>query len=84
MSRCWLALVDGPAKVPGFALELPYHLTRPPDRPQPRGVYVLADSLAAGLGTERTTWPKGLAERTGVKVHDLSAAGATTDPGAFI
>jgi acyl-CoA thioesterase-1 len=57
-------------------LELPYHLVRPPQGPRPQRVYVVADSLAAGLGGEAVTWPALLGELTGVEVRDLSFAGA--------
>jgi acyl-CoA thioesterase-1 len=59
-----------------MALELPYHLVRPPQTPRPRRAYVVADSLAAGLGGEKVTWPARLGELTGVDVTDISFAGA--------
>jgi acyl-CoA thioesterase-1 len=59
-------------------LELPYHLTRPPEAPHPHRLYVLADSLAAGVGGEAMTWPRRLAELTSVEVRDLSSPGADT------
>jgi lysophospholipase L1-like esterase len=59
-----------------LALELPYHVVRPSQVPRPQLVCVVADSLAAGLGGEKVTWPARLEDLTGVKVCDLSFAGA--------
>jgi acyl-CoA thioesterase-1 len=61
----------------GLLLELPYHLTRPPATARPGRVFILADSLTAGMG-ERATWPKLLRRRTSLEIRDLSQAGATT------
>jgi len=61
----------------GAAFEAPYHLV--PVLPV-RGdvpVYVVGDSLAAGMGIEAVTWPKLLAREHGLRVRDLSLAGAT-------
>jgi acyl-CoA thioesterase I len=70
------ASVAGVCVVLALAVELPYHLVRPPRLPRPRSVYVVADSLAAGLGGETMTWPGRLGELTGVEIRDLSFAGA--------
>jgi acyl-CoA thioesterase-1 len=61
-----------------MGMELPFHLTTPPQAQPPHRLYVVADSLAAGLGREQTTWPKLLAARTGIEICDLSFAGANT------
>jgi acyl-CoA thioesterase-1 len=61
----------------GVGLELPFHLS--PSLP-PLGnptVFVVGDSVSAGMGGERQTWPRLLSDRHGVHVHDLSLAGAT-------
>ena len=63
--------------VAGMIVELPYHFPRLPQAPRPRRLYVIGDSLAAGMGGEQATWPKLLAERTGIQVSDLSWPGAT-------
>jgi lysophospholipase L1-like esterase len=60
-----------------LVLELPYHWASPPAGRAER-LYVLADSLGAGVGTERRTWPKLLREQAALDVRDLSAPGATT------
>ena len=82
-----------------LGMELPFHWTGPPQGAHVHRLYVVADSLAAGLGREQTTWPKMLAARTGIEVCDLSFAGANThyalrsvkpvletdkDPGAWV
>ncbi|HMC66386.1 MAG TPA: GDSL-type esterase/lipase family protein [Gemmataceae bacterium] len=63
--------------VAGVLVELPYHFPSLPQTPRPRRLYILGDSLAAGVGIKEITWPKLLAERTGIQVSDLSLAGAT-------
>jgi lysophospholipase L1-like esterase len=74
-----LLLAGGAASLVLLALlwELPYHwVAGPPGRPE--RLYVLADSLGAGLDAERTTWPKLLRAQAALDVRDLSFAGATT------
>jgi acyl-CoA thioesterase I len=61
-----------------MALELPFRVM-PDISPQPLGpVYVLGDSLSAGVGSEdvEKLWPEIFAERTGVKVRNYSKPGA--------
>lgn len=69
-------LIAGGFVIVALVFELPYHLVRPPRSPPPEHVYVVADSLAAGLGGEKMTWPRRLAELSGVEVRDLSFPGA--------
>jgi len=76
--RVVLAVCAGSLILVSLVLELPYHLAQPPAQARAQRLYVVADSLAAGLGQERTTWPKLLAARTGIEVRDLSYAGANT------
>jgi acyl-CoA thioesterase I len=61
----------------GVAMELPYHVTPtlPPLGHPP--VFIVGDSLAAGMGGETVTWPRLLARRLGADVRDLALAGAT-------
>lgn len=63
------------------AMEIPYHLPKPlvlTGRPK---FAVLGDSVTAGMGREKTTWPKLLAETYDVNVSDISEAGATVKSG---
>src|SRR5262249_51114580 len=48
-----------------------------PQAPRPRRLYVIGDSLAAGVRPKEITWPKLLAEGTGIQVTDLSLPGGT-------
>lgn len=62
----------------GAALELPYHLMPRPQLPPKPTIAVIGDSVSAGIGeNEAVTWPRRLAERHGLTVHDHSAMGAT-------
>ena len=60
----------------GLVFELPYHFVQPPRVARPQRVYIIGDSLAAGMGGEKVTWPKKLRELTSLKIDDLSFAGA--------
>lgn len=63
----------------GVAIELPWHFV--PEIP-PLGnsqtLTIFGDSVTAGTGNERFTWPKLLAERHSFSILDYSSAGATT------
>jgi acyl-CoA thioesterase I len=60
----------------GVAFELPYHFSPwLPTLGNPL-VYVVGDSISAGMNGEAETWPKLLARRHGIAVVDLSKAGA--------
>jgi len=61
-----------------LALELTYYLAQPAFATSPRKLCIIGDSLTAGMGGERTTWPRILAKETGIDVRDLSFAGAIT------
>ena len=56
--------------------EAPYHFPRGPSSEQPKRLYIIGDSLAAGMGGEKLTWPKKLQETTSIAIADLSFAGA--------
>jgi len=60
------------------AVELPYHFVpriEASDRP---ALWVVGDSVTAGLGDEQiVTWPRILAKSHGITVHDRSQMGAT-------
>jgi acyl-CoA thioesterase I len=59
--------------------ELPYRLvpgvTVFPDEP----VYVLGDSISAGIGTKEHTWPEVLGDMSHLKVINLARPGATVE-----
>lgn len=59
------------------ALELPWRLAPALPPGERRVLYVLGDSLSAGMNAGETTWPRRLAVRHGRTVVDLSEAGAT-------
>jgi acyl-CoA thioesterase-1 len=59
-------------------LELPYHVTPRPVAAANSAVGIIGDSVTAGMGeNEAVTWPRLLAERHNVVVHDQSQMGAT-------
>jgi len=60
----------------GIALELPFHLMPAIPRLQHPELFLVGDSLSAGLGGEAETWPKMLSRLHHVVVHDLSRSGA--------
>jgi acyl-CoA thioesterase I len=75
-SRLWFRCAVPAMWGLGIALELPFHLLpalpvmgNPP-------VFVIGDSLSAGIGGKIETWPKLLSRRNGIVVHDLSVSGA--------
>src|SRR5262249_11556706 len=74
-----LGLAAGAAAlvVVGVLVGLPDHFSEPPRVARPRRLYVIGDSNAAGVGSEKATWPKLLAERTGIQITDLSWPGGT-------
>jgi acyl-CoA thioesterase-1 len=61
----------------GVALEWPYHRMPAIPRLGDPPLYVVGDSVSAGMGGERETWPRRLGRLHGVVIHDLSLAGAT-------
>jgi len=55
---------------------------RPLDLPRDRPVYLLGDSISAGVGaSDSGTWPQVLAERVGIRVTNLARPGATLSDG---
>jgi acyl-CoA thioesterase-1 len=61
----------------GVAVEAPYHWMAPM-RSDSRDLYIIGDSVAAGMSTnEAGTWPRLLAESGPWQVHDLARMGAT-------
>jgi acyl-CoA thioesterase-1 len=64
----WLAAV---------ALECPYHLEPTVSNCGTAELWVVADSVTAGVGDKTETWPRIMERQRGVTVHDLSMEGAT-------
>ncbi|MGQ9652033.1 MAG: SGNH/GDSL hydrolase family protein [Phycisphaerae bacterium] len=58
-------------------MEIRYRLMPKLERQGQEKVYIVGDSLSAGMGTGETTWPKLLAAGAPVEVIDLSVPGAT-------
>lgn len=85
MARGWLAARRGLIRVAlgvtwltAVALELPYQVSPAPVTPGRAKLYIIGDSVAAGVSDrESGTWPRLLAERAGIDVVDLSRMGAT-------
>lgn len=59
-------------------LELPYHLNPKIPVSQSQHVYVLGDSISAGMGTSERNWPSVLGDISHLQVTNLSQPGATT------
>lgn len=82
-TAAWMRFLLGGATA-GMALaalvrEAPYHFPRAPAAAPPKHLYIIGDSLAAGMGGEKLTWPKRLREITSIKITDLSFAGANAE-----
>jgi len=60
------------------AMELPWHVAPAMGAGRSRRVYVIGDSLSAGLDpSHRTPWPEVMARQFGAKVVNLARGGAT-------
>lgn len=60
----------------GMAFELPHHLMPTLPRMGRPPVFVVGDSLSAGMGGEARTWPALLAAMHELTVHNLAVAGS--------
>ena len=58
-------------------VEAPFHQRPTLDVPTGTTVYVLGDSISAGMGTKHLCWPVVLAETTPLRVVNLAQPGAT-------
>lgn len=58
-------------------MELPYHITPKIPANRQQTVYVVGDSLSAGIGSEERTWPAVLADLSRLNVVNLAKPGAT-------
>ena len=59
--------------------EAPYHYLPQVIVPKGRTVYVLGDSISAGMGTKHRCWPTVFSEITSLKTVNLSQPGATIE-----
>jgi acyl-CoA thioesterase-1 len=76
--RKWLRGLVAGLWLVAAAVELPYHVPRTVAASGHPKLYVIGDSVAAGLSEgEKDTWPHLLARAHPVEVLDLSRAGAT-------
>jgi len=60
-----------------IAFELPFHLLSTLHADGAPKLFIIGDSVTAGMGGEKETWPRMLASSRPVEVADLSMAGAT-------
>ena len=60
-----------------FFIELPYHLRPHVSIEENTPVYIVGDSLSAGIGREKETWSTIYAKKSGHEVINLAVAGAT-------
>ena len=64
-------------------MEVPYHLRPKIAKGNYDALYIIGDSVSAGLGGKRIrTWPEILGQEHNLKIKNLSQAGATIDRGA--
>jgi lysophospholipase L1-like esterase len=79
-TAAWMRFLLGGATagltVAALVREAPYHFPQAPSGGPPKRLYIIGDSLAAGMGGEKLTWPKKLREITRIEITDLSFAGA--------
>lgn len=61
-----------------IAFEIPKHMLPRISVPADTAVFVIGDSLSAGLDDETRRWPEVFAEASGLRVVNLAEAGATT------
>ncbi len=74
VARCFAAM----SILVAVALEMPYPLPARLERQAEPHLAVIGDSVTAGIGeNEAVTWPRRIAQRHRIDVHDLSAMGAT-------
>ncbi len=59
--------------------EIPFHLMPRVVVPNGKTIYVLGDSISAGMGTGHQCWPEVLRNVTGYPVVNLAKAGATVE-----
>lgn len=77
-ARTWLRRMVAVVWLAGVAVELPHQLSPVLETNGGERLFIIGDSVAAGLGTRNEeTWPLILAKKYGIEVHDFSHVGAT-------
>ena len=76
-ARGWVALAAVIAPATLIFMEAPYHRTPRITVKPGQTVYVLGDSLSAGMATHDRCWPAVLAELTSLRIVNYAQAGAT-------
>lgn len=76
--KLWLKWATPVVLWMSIAIELPFHFVPTLPVMENPPVFIIGDSLSAGIGGEIETWSKLLARRNGIVVRDLSVAGADT------
>lgn len=71
LAACAIAFI-----VLALLLEIPWQIAHPPEETKPEKLYIIADSITAGLG-EKVTYPRKVESVSGVQILDFSKAGAT-------
>ena len=61
------------------AVELPYHFTKNISVSHNQTIYVIGDSISAGIDDKEKTWPDVLGDLSQLKVVNLARAGATVE-----
>lgn len=62
-------------------IEAPFHLAKTVTVSHGQTVYVIGDSISAGIEEKEKTWPNVLGDLSGLEVVNLARAGATVDSG---
>ncbi|MBM4069967.1 MAG: acyl-CoA thioesterase [Planctomycetes bacterium] len=75
--RNWLRRATAIIWFAGLVVEAPFLVTPTLKVDGNPTLYVIGDSVAAGVGDETETWPRILARKHAIEVNDFSHAGAT-------
>lgn len=76
--RCWLRTLAAGCWLVGMGMEVPYQIVPVVAVRGSPELYIIADSVTAGVGDDQVeTWPRLLARLHHVHVHDFSRMGAT-------
>lgn len=62
-----------------FLIELPYHLSPAIEVSSTQTIYVIGDSISAGLSNDERAWPKVLGDTSHLKIVNLAKAAASVE-----